>query len=518
MNGILMLWFCCVLLVNAIRNPKSVSIAVRNLWHGEVMVYWLPPDGGEPVPQTPKPTRPGTSTGINSYEGHSFMVAPAAQKKKDSSPHCTFWASVGECKKNPDYMLTHCQRACGDSARFVVGEAEELITIERNWTVTRTGPAQRAIAAMRHYWELCSCSISEKECINPAVCAMNMAESFQFDPKRKELELEKRLFEVSFEMVIEPKSIEGENPENLSELWNLYNATLEIPPPCSTLEECSKIAAQQAITNQKALAALRRAIKNRGEAKRNISCAQLDAETSFLPEAIITESNTFDFEGRPGRDLFFRPDFLPEARISLIENFISVDECKALVENARPRLRPATHAKDGDLHVVSKSRDAQQATVSHRGLPEAANVKERTVRLANQLSNYTLGFDGQEELMVIQYNTGQQYLLHCDGDCSGTPHQPGGRLATVLLYCQTADKGGATSFPNAHVHVKPQLGAAAYFHFRGPQPYSLTENWHTEHSGCPVHQGEKFVITMWLRDGVSKENPSHRFSPFGGPL
>ena len=93
----------------------------------------------------------------------------------------------------------------------------------------------------------------------------------------------------------------------------------------------------------------------------------------------------------------------------------------------------------------------------------------------------------------------------------------GGRLATVLMYCEAAD-GGGTSFPNANVHVVPHRGQAVYFHFRAPEADSVMEDWHTEHSGCPVREGSKWVITQWLRDGVSKENPHTRFDPSGGPV
>ena len=119
--------------------------------------------------------------------------------------------------------------------------------------------------------------------------------------------------------------------------------------------------------------------------------------------------------------------------------------------------------------------------------------------------------------MAVQYNPGQQYMLHCDGSCDGSPFVAGGRLATVLMYCAAAD-GGGTAFPNANVHVVPAKGQAVYFHFRGPEPDGVVEDWHTEHSGCPVRSGEKWVVTQWLRDGVSKEFPHHRFDPSGGPI
>jgi hypothetical protein len=86
-----------------------------------------------------------------------------------------------------------------------------------------------------------------------------------------------------------------------------------------------------------------------------------------------------------------------------------------------------------------------------------------------------------------------------------------------LMYCAAAD-GGGTAFPNAGVHVVPKRGQAVYFSFRSSDSEGLMEDWHTEHSGCPVREGSKWVVTQWLRDGVSKENPHSRFDPSGGPV
>ena len=31
---------------------------------------------------------------------------------RDEHEHCSFWASIGECKKNPNFMLKGCRRSC----------------------------------------------------------------------------------------------------------------------------------------------------------------------------------------------------------------------------------------------------------------------------------------------------------------------------------------------------------------------------------------------------------------------
>ena len=41
---------------------------------------------------------------------------------------------------------------------------------------------------------------------------------------------------------------------------------------------------------------------------------------------------------------------------------------------------------------------------------------------------------------------------------------------------------------------------------------------YTEHSGCPIVKGEKWIATAWLREGVSAEDSWMRFDPEGIPL
>ena len=61
-------------------------------------------------------------------------------------------------------------------------------------------------------------------------------------------------------------------------------------------------------------------------------------------------------------DLFWEPGTLAGVRISVIDNFVSGDECDAIVARARPHMQAATHAGDnGELNHKSKARDSQQA-------------------------------------------------------------------------------------------------------------------------------------------------------------
>ena len=62
-----------------------------------------------------------------------------------------------------------------------------------------------------------------------------------------------------------------------------------------------------------------------------------------------------------------------------------------------------------------------------------------------------------------------QYTPHCDGDCTGQPHKYGQRMATMVMYCTVASRGGHINFRNAGVHVKPRVGDAVFFSYIDPK-------------------------------------------------
>ena len=58
--------------------------------------------------------------------------------------------------------------------------------------------------------------------------------------------------------------------------------------------------------------------------------------------------------------------------------------------------------------------------------------------------------------------------------------------------------------------MRPKLGAAAFFASMGPD--GTMDDGFTEHSGCPVVEGEKKIAVQWLRYGVDAENPWDSFN------
>jgi hypothetical protein len=69
------------------------------------------------------------------------------------------------------------------------------------------------------------------------------------------------------------------------------------------------------------------------------------------------------------------------------------------------------------------------------------------------------------------------------------------------MYCKVAERGGGTTFTKADVFVKPRLGDVTIFTYKNMEDGRMDEGY-TEHSGCPVLEGEKWITTMWMREGI----------------
>ena len=213
----------------------------------------------------------------------------------------------------------------------------------------------------------------------------------------------------------------------------------------------------------------------------------------------------------------------PASRIHVIENFLTAEECGAVEGAARPLLHDATVADGSGGSKLSDSRKAKQAGIKvHWEKEEEGDLIARLSRRVYEYVNHVLPFvikeNGQEDLMSIQYfgrgpddETPDRYMPHCDGDCNGLEFKPGNRMATIVMYCDVPAVGGATRFRNSNIHIRPKEYSATFFSYIDPVAMKMDSGF-TEHSGCPVVEGEKKIVTQWVRLGVDDENPWNSFN------
>lgn len=241
---------------------------------------------------------------------------------------------------------------------------------------------------------------------------------------------------------------------------------------------------------------------------RNYTCADPLMETTATP------SRTFSY-GDSKASVFLEDK---SAQIIVLENFVKEEECTALMERAEPHLVPATVA-GSSMSTLSSSRRAKAASVNPTlsakpGVDPVTDLFRRGYKFANDQTGYDLNLEGQEGFSVIKYDSTDEYLPHCDGSCAGDEHQKGGRVCTMVVYCQAAEVGGGTTFSAADVFVKGKRGDAVFFSYYDKDT-EIMDDGYTRHSGCPIITGEKWVATMWMRKGVSTMDPHTNFDPSG---
>jgi len=184
--------------------------------------------------------------------------------------------------------------------------------------------------------------------------------------------------------------------------------------------------------------------------------------------------------------------------IALVHSFASKFECEALQRLAGNLENMSfSHASgvNSGHYRRSYSQNIYPASISDRVY---ARFSARMFDVTRTLTSYPVFPSGQEPLNVALYrDVGDEYRPHCDGQCGGGPYKPGERIATSIVYCRVADKGGQTTFTVNNLKVLPETGDMLIFGYllngrmAGPE---------VEHSGCPVRRGQKWIATQWYRE------------------
>lgn len=135
-----------------------------------------------------------------------------------------------------------------------------------------------------------------------------------------------------------------------------------------------------------------------------------------------------------------------------------------------------------------------RGAVSQDRVSQSVFLKDSPVdaRVSQRIADATgLSMETAEPLHVQNYGIGGRYEPHYDAleICND-------RIATFLFYMSDVEIGGATVFTEVGVASQPKKGSAVFW-------YNLHRNGKidldTEHAGCPVLRGNKWVANKWIR-------------------
>ncbi len=184
-------------------------------------------------------------------------------------------------------------------------------------------------------------------------------------------------------------------------------------------------------------------------------------------------------------------------RVVVFGGLLSDEECEAMVTLAKPRmLRSETVDNATGGSEVNAARTSDGMFFDRGQAPLITKIEKRIAELLRwPLVN-------GEGLQILRYRPGAEYKPHHDyfdpvHPGTATILKRGGqRVGTLVMYLNTPERGGGTTFPDVGLEVAPVRGNAVFFSY--DRAHVVTK---TLHGGAPVLAGEKWVATKWLRQG-----------------
>jgi len=183
----------------------------------------------------------------------------------------------------------------------------------------------------------------------------------------------------------------------------------------------------------------------------------------------------------------------PRLEMFIKRNFLSAEECEALIGLIEAERRPSTIANHNGDDAV---RTSETCDLNH---------EDAAVAVLNDKLAAISGIDPiyGERLQGQRYEVGQQFKAHTDYFEPDHPDYQtycavsGQRTWTFMIYLNDVEAGGATRFKVIDKIIQPERGKLLAWNNRRPDG-SL--NAATLHHAMKVRKGLKYVITRWYRE------------------
>jgi prolyl 4-hydroxylase len=161
-----------------------------------------------------------------------------------------------------------------------------------------------------------------------------------------------------------------------------------------------------------------------------------------------------------------------QPRVVVFGNLLSDEECDELIALAKPRLaRSLTVAtKTGGEEVNDDRTSERHVLPARRAARWCASVWKRGIA---KLLHWPE--ENGEGLQVLHYRPGAEYKPHYDyfrPQRAGHTHHPQARRPAcghLVMYLNSPQKGGGTTFPDVHLEVAPQARPRRVLQLRPPR-------------------------------------------------
>ncbi len=192
---------------------------------------------------------------------------------------------------------------------------------------------------------------------------------------------------------------------------------------------------------------------------------------------------------------------LSQPKAALLDGVLSAAECQELIDYAHSKglKRSGVVNQETGVSEAHHARTSSSVFFTRAETPLIDCIEQRLATLTGW------PVENGEGLQVLRYEDGQEYRPHFDWfnpDKAGSAShlkRGGQRVGTTVMYLQTPDEGGGTSFPKVGAELHPRQGGAVFFQ---NMTIDGQNDEMTLHAGTPVIKGVKIVMTYWQREGA----------------
>ncbi|XP_068233920.1 prolyl 4-hydroxylase subunit alpha-1-like [Palaemon carinicauda] len=418
----------------------------------------------------------------------------------DKSENCEWWAEWSECSNNPTYMMANCQRSCGFCGKpelferlGPLGELEKATVLP---SLNDLRGASLALARLQQIYRIPIPKLANGIIANVTTCVILNV----YDCIRIANESHKETQYVNAWQWYNYAGAVASSPE----MKGLINALKE--PVAREHDEGLPSSEPRFFDYPLSQYSIQK--------PRDILYQSLCRGNSHLsPESSANLKCYISSRGSPY--LILRPikveQVSQDPEMYLFYDVISDKEGKAIKDAARSELARSLVLTHSSAVEVRVSQTAWLRNASHPYFPTIA----KRISAVTGLHVYedAGSFHAGEPLQVLSYGIGGHYSYHTDPlwkydhPENWEKHrekyqdfESGDRLATWMFYVTDVEAGGRTAFPKAGVSVKPVKGSAVFW-------FNLNRNGlqnpKSEHGGCPVLLGHKWVANKWIREATN---------------
>lgn len=198
-------------------------------------------------------------------------------------------------------------------------------------------------------------------------------------------------------------------------------------------------------------------------------------------------------ERRPSIPNVRRVDAPLEIELFTADNFLSLGECREIVDIMRAHLRPSTITVENEPDkYFRRSKTCDLSFIDH---PAVRALDSRICAAMESDPALAEPTQGQWYDVAEEFKPHTDYFEAYELERFSTPVW-GQRTWTFMVYLNEPEEGGETAFTSLGFAIRPKTGRAVIWNSLHPDG---RPNPNSMHHGMPVKAGHKVIITKWFR-------------------